>query len=68
MVLIYLEMCHYSGVDERGHTYNITYGQLIMVSLIPVYHYRIWYFPVMGVKSGRGEGGVGGGGALHVSK
>ena len=36
---------------------------LFSVSLIPVCHHRIWYFPVMGgVKRGVGGGG------LHVSK
>ena len=32
---------------------------LFSVSLIPVYHHRIWYFPVIGVKRG---------GGWHVSK
>ena len=41
----------------------MTLYYLFPVSLIPVYHHRIWYFPVMGAV----KRGVGGGG-LHVSK
>ena len=29
----------------------MTLYQLFSVFLIPVYHHRVWYFPVMGVRS-----------------
>ena len=31
VVFTYLEMCHYSGVDERVHRYSLTYGLSIMI-------------------------------------
>ena len=41
---------------QLRHTNSIVTGFygfiLFLVSLIPVYHHRIWYFPVMGVKRG----------------
>ena len=55
--------CHYDIYQYLRHTVYIGNGFhgviLFSVSLIPVYHRRIWYFPVIGVKRGVG---------LHVSK
>ena len=57
--------CVISQEFMRESLYCLTHGQSIIcfymmelsVSLIPVYHHRICYFPVMGVK--REEGSVG---------